>query len=182
MARMVLLITRWIVQAVLAVAWFSGHLAFWVAALMSAVVNIPYLTAYWFSARRVAGPESGLRARPDDLVFIGGGRWPRPWGRRFRWQGANATWPLVELRIGGGRVLVRLRWKLIRGVFSPFLGAVDLPLGEATVDPINALFGGGVRLATADNVGVIFWTFERQAVIDALVAGGAHIGKPDRVW
>jgi hypothetical protein len=119
-----------------------------------------------------------------ELVFIGGARWPRPAARRLRWQGGNATWPLVELRVRDGRVRVRLRWG--RQLLSRFLPDVEFRVEEVTVDPIH---GGlplprnqGVRLTTAEQAGIIFWTFRQQDVIDALLAGGARIGEPDTVW
>ena len=102
-------------------------------------------------------------------------------GRRLRWQGPNATVPLVELRIRDGRVLVRLRWAFLRALFSRFMPEVDVPLNEVRVDPIKATLGGGVRLTTANSAGVIFWTFSQQGVIDALLAGGARLGEPDFV-
>lgn len=58
---------------------------------------------------------------------------------------------------------------------------VDLPVNEVTVEPIKATLGGGVRLTTPNDAGVIFWTGDRQAVIDALIASGARLGEPDRV-
>jgi len=72
----------------------------------------------------------------------------------------------------------------VRLVLSPLFPSVGLLLSEARINPVRHRLGlgQGLRLTTPERRGVIFWTFQQQEVVDALVSRGGHVGEPQSVW
>jgi hypothetical protein len=111
-----------------------------------------------------------------EQVFIGGARWPT-WGKWW-WPLHNSTWPSVELRLFNGRARVQLRWAFPRGLVERWFPPVEVELSQATVAPVSP---AGVRISTPDNMGIIFWTFSPNEVLDALLERGGQLGEPDEL-
>jgi len=110
-----------------------------------------------------------LGSRVGKVAFIGGMRTP----------GFNATWPLAGLTFTDEGFTLRLVGVvLIRGDWT------DLESAQRVTGGL--LRSPGVRLSLADGRRVVFWSFQPNAVLEALRAQDVTIidpdGTPPKVW
>ena len=103
--------------------------------------------------------------------FIGGMRGPRL-SRLER--GANATWPLAELRLGDGRGSLRLRVPGLRSLVDRWLPSVEFDPAAVRVEACRGALGRGVRIKLPAEPEVIFWTPHTDEVLAAFAAAAAQ--------
>jgi hypothetical protein len=98
-------------------------------------------------------------------TFVGGMRGPR-----LSWlePGANASWPLVELRLAEGRGSLRVRVPGIRSLVQRWLPSFDFDPADARVEVHKGWLGRGVRIEAPGRPSVIFWTSRPDDVIAAI--------------
>jgi hypothetical protein len=93
--------------------------------------------------------------------------------------GFNATWPFARLTLSDDGLVIRL------------LGIVHARSKWGDVESAEGVVGGlmrspGVRLRLAGRPPVVFWTFNKAAVLAALRSRGVAIidpsGRPPKVW
>jgi hypothetical protein len=102
-----------------------------------------------------------------DQRFIGGMRGPR----RSRLEpGANATWPLVELRFETGRGSMRIRVPGLRSVVQRWLPSFDFDPAAVRAEACSGVLGRGVRIKRPAEPEVIFWTSRPDEVLAAFAA------------
>ena len=106
-----------------------------------------------------------------DQRFIGGMRGPRL-SRLER--GANATWPLVELRLEDGHGSVRVRVPVVRSVVQRWLPSFDFDPAAVRVEACRGVLGRGVRIKRPAEPEVIFWTTRPDDVVAAFAAASAQ--------
>ncbi len=97
--------------------------------------------------------------------FVGGMRGPR---LSTLEPGANATWPLVELKLEGGQGFVRLRAPGLRRLVQRWLPSFEFDPASATVELHEGWFSRGVRIQRPGEPCVIFWTREPDEVLVAI--------------
>jgi hypothetical protein len=88
--------------------------------------------------------------------------------------GANATWPLVELRLEGGRGSVRLRVPVLRSVVQRWLPSFEFDTAAVRVEACRGALGRGVRIKCPAQPEVIFWTSRPDDVLAAFAAASAQ--------
>lgn len=103
--------------------------------------------------------------------FIGGMRGPRL--SRLE-PGANATWPLVELRLENGRGSVRVRIPGLRPLVNRWLPSFEFDPAAVRVEACRGVLGRGVRIKRPAEPEVIFWTSRPDDVLAALAAASAQ--------
>jgi hypothetical protein len=106
-----------------------------------------------------------------DQRFIGGMRGPRL-SRLER--GANATWPLVELRIEDGHGSLRVRVPGLRSLVHRWLPSFEFAPAAVRVEACRGALGRGVRIKLPAEPEVIFWTPRTDEVLAAFAAAGAQ--------
>ena len=106
-----------------------------------------------------------------DQRFIGGMRGPRL--SRLE-PGANATWPLVELRLGDGHGSLRVRVPGLRSLVDRWLPSFDFDPAAVRVEACRGALGRGVRIKRPAEPEVIFWTSNTDEVLAAFAAAGAQ--------
>lgn len=102
--------------------------------------------------------------------FVGGMRGPRL--SRLE-PGANATWPLVELKLENGQGSVRLRLPGFRTLVQRWLPSFDFDPGSASVEAFEGRFSRGVRIERPGGASVIFWTSQPDDVLAAIAREAA---------
>ena len=103
--------------------------------------------------------------------FIGGMRGPRL--SRLE-PGANATWPLVELRLENGRGSLRVRVPGVQSLVHRWLPSFEFDPGAVRVEACRGVLGRGVRIKRPAEPEVIFWTSRPDDVLAAFAAAAAQ--------
>src|SRR4029079_7688031 len=85
-------------------------------------------------------------------------------------RGANATWPLAELRLGDGRGSLRLRVPGLRSLVDRWLPSVEVDPAPARAEACRGGRGRGVRIKLPAEPEVIFWTSHTDEVLAAFAA------------
>ena len=106
-----------------------------------------------------------MRDSQSTRRFIGGMRGPRL--SRFE-PGANATWPLVELRLEGGRGFVGLRLPGVRALLNRWLPSFEFDPATVSAEMHRGRLGRGVRIERPDGPSVTFWTTHPEEVLAAI--------------
>jgi hypothetical protein len=102
--------------------------------------------------------------------FVGGMRGPRLSKLE---PGANATWPLVELKLEGGRGNLRLRLPGVRTLAQRWLPSFEFDPSAVNVKPHEGRFSRGVRIERPGEPSVIFWTSQPDEVLAAIAREAA---------
>ena len=88
--------------------------------------------------------------------------------------GANATWPLVELRLEHGRGCVRVRVPGLRSLVHRGLPSFEFDPAAVRVETCRGVLGRGVRIKRPAEPEVVFWTSRPDEVLAAFAEAAAQ--------
>lgn len=186
----------WIVGTVVAVVFGiqqhrDGHQGLFVAWVVFGVVSCPI---WWSVARRRQPSEPGeltgtsldvTRAGQSDAwvgqqvtlqgvkSWTGGANVPGPMGR------INSTYPLAVLKVAPEGMTLRLRPRIVARLVGAS-GFTATPSEMDLIFPVKGWTSGGVGLVRHGAPVVYFFTRQRLAILNALVAAGFRVSPEER--